>query len=73
MKAQRNEEKQFNPVILTLETQHEVDALAAIFRHGILSENILNIKDGWDLIARYEKNSDEIFDRLRTYLTKGGL
>ena len=47
MKATQSTEPAFKPVILTLETQEEVDALYAFLAHSVLSDAV-------GLLARYQ-------------------
>lgn len=51
MKAIR-EKPEFIPVILTLETQHEVDALYALLNHGALNSAV-ELPDAYKLLQEH--------------------
>ncbi len=64
MKATRPE---FIPITLTLETQHEVDAVFALLNHLVLSQAV-GLRDLWKTLEPYAIN--DLYDRLDKTLKK---
>jgi len=55
MKATR-QEPGFIPVMLTLETQHEVDAVYALFNHSVLNKAV-DIPNAWQALLLFTRDS----------------
>lgn len=72
MKAQRNEEKQFIPVTLMLETQHEVDALYAVLNHKTFNDAVLGLDgDSFKHLAPFKsENYVKIHEKIQAF--RGG-
>lgn len=66
MKAERVEPKQeFVPVIVTLESQAEVDALFAVVNYGKITDVLPAIDRWWSKLAPFKsKNYCSLWDKL---------
>ena len=60
MKARRDNKKIFEPVIVTLETQDEVDKLLAILIYSPIVET-LDIVDWWESLKDYSSDNYDMF------------
>ncbi len=70
MKAERREA--FAPVVLILETQEEVDALAAVFAHRTLADIVLEMPHAMEALHPFEipGRYRKYFDRFEKHFRK---
>lgn len=62
MKATRDEV--FTPVILTLETQAEVDGVFTLLNHALLAKAV-ELPDAWETLRGFRgPNASKLFDRV---------
>jgi hypothetical protein len=52
MKAHRNT-PQFEPVVLTLENQEEIDSMYALFNSAVITKALPALFGGWNLLADF--------------------
>ena len=69
MKATQSTEPAFKPVILTLETQEEVDALYAFLAHSVLSDAV-GLRLQYEVLTPYRTQEYTNYVRILNALLK---
>jgi hypothetical protein len=69
MKVKQIEPKtQFKPVVITLETQEEVDALVTVVNHSMITDTLPALQDWWkklDGLGSYKKKWWELVNIIK--------
>ena len=61
----------FQPLVITLESQEEIDELFAVFNYTPINSGFLALKGGYKLLQLYASSDYEVFTRLRAFWEKG--